>query len=258
MARWRRPGAGEMLKVFLLLSVVAFILGLVWQPAVPRNDVVSFPVVVFFVWGVSRGGRISRIILIVASGVSYVAAVLAVARSWDLLIVALAIIYAAQIALLVSPAVYGRTRPAPIQLRAEGWAQLVRRPPSWLLPWGLFLGVVLTLAYLGSMDVAAAPGCRPAAAEACSVLVQGYPLRWLTAPKGTPVIDKYALVKDCAQWTLACSSVLYLAWLQLRPRPSPVPAPADVVSIRSASGENRSARSLPSSVEARDRTAERM
>ena len=99
MARWRRPGAGEMLKVFLLLSVVAFILGLVWQPAVPRNDVVSFPVVVFFVWRVSRGGRISRIILIVASGVSYVAAVLAVARSWDLLIVALAIIYAAQIAL---------------------------------------------------------------------------------------------------------------------------------------------------------------
>lgn len=23
--------------------------------------------------------------------------------------------------------------------------------------------------------------------------------------------------RDCAQWTLACSSVLYLAWLRLRP-----------------------------------------
>jgi hypothetical protein len=220
MARWQQPGAGEMLQVYLLLSVVAFLLGFLWRPALLRDDVVSFLVVVFCVWRVSRGGRISRMILIIVSGVSYVSAVLAVARSWDLLIAALTIIYAAQIALLVSPAVYGRTRRAPIQVRAGGWAQLVRRPPSWLLPCGLLLGVVVTLAYLGSMGVVAVPGCRPAAAEACSVLAEGYPLRWLTAPQGTPVIDKYALVRDCAQWALACSSVLYLAWLRLRPGPA--------------------------------------
>jgi hypothetical protein len=100
----------------------------------------------------------------------------------------------------------------------------VRRPPSWLLPWGLFLGVVLTLAYLGSMDMAAVPGCRPTAAEACVVLAEGYPLRWLTTPQGILVIDKYALVRDCAQWALACSSVLYLAWLRLRPGPAPAQA----------------------------------
>ena len=157
MARWRQPGAGELLQVFLLLSVVAFVLGLLWRPAPLREGVVSFLVVVFCVWRVSRGGRISRMILIIASGLSYASAVLAVARSWDLLVAALAIVSAAQIALLVSPAVYGRTRPAPIQLRAEGWAQLVRRPPSWLLPWGLFLGVVLTLAYLGSMAAGLSP-----------------------------------------------------------------------------------------------------
>jgi hypothetical protein len=59
---------------------------------------------------------------------------------------------------------------------------------------------------------------------ACSVLAEGYPLRWLTAPQSTPVIDKYALVKDCAQWALACSSVLYVAWLRLRPGPAPTQA----------------------------------
>jgi hypothetical protein len=213
-----------MLQVFLLLEVVAFIVGLLWRPAMLRDDSASFMIVVFLVWRVSRGGRISRMILIIVSGLSYVSAVLAVARSWDLLIVALIIIFAAQIALLVSPAIYGRTRRAPIQVRAEGWAQLVRRPPSWLLPWGLFLGVVLTLACLGSMDMAAVPGCRPSAADACIALAEGYPLRWLTTPRGIPVINKYALVRDCAQWTLACSSVLYLAWLRLRPGPAPAQA----------------------------------
>lgn len=100
----------------------------------------------------------------------------------------------------------------------------MRRPPSWLVPCGVVLGVVVTLAYLGSMDVVAVAGCRPTAAEACGVLAEGYPLRWLTAPQSTPVIDKYALVRDCAQWALACSSVLYVAWLQLRPGPSPTQA----------------------------------
>jgi hypothetical protein len=209
-----------MLRAFLLLNVVAFILGLLWRPALLQEGVTLFLVVVFCVRRVSRGGRISRMILIIASGLSYVSAVLAVARSWDLLIAALAIVYAAQIALLVSPAVYGRTRRAPVLVRAEGWAELVRRPPSWLVPCGLVLGMIVTLAYLGSMDVVAVPGCRPAAAEACSVLAEGYPLRWLTAPQSTPVIDKYALVKDCAQWALACSSVLYVAWLRLRPGPA--------------------------------------
>ena len=221
MARWRQPGAGEMLQVFLLLSVVTFVLSLLWRPAVPRHGVATLLIEVFCVWRVSRGGRISRMILIIASGLSYVSAVLAVARSWDLLIAALAVVYATQIALLVSPAVYGRTRRAPVQVRAEGWAQLLRRPPSWLVPYGLVLGVIVTLAYLGSMDVVAVPGCRPAAAEACGVLAEGYPLRWLTAPQRTPVIDKYALVRDCAQWALACSSVLYVAWLRLQPAAAP-------------------------------------
>jgi hypothetical protein len=46
MARRRRPGAGETLWVFLLLDVVAFTLGLAWRPALLRDDLALFPVVV--------------------------------------------------------------------------------------------------------------------------------------------------------------------------------------------------------------------
>jgi hypothetical protein len=37
MARWRQPGAGELLQAFLLLSVVAFVLGVLWRPALLRG-----------------------------------------------------------------------------------------------------------------------------------------------------------------------------------------------------------------------------
>jgi hypothetical protein len=224
MVRWRRPGAQEMLQVFVLLNIASLILGWLWQPNVLRNEHWAyFFVAIFCAWRVSRGGWISRVILIMASCLFYVSTVLELARSWDLAIIALTLIYAAQIALVLSPLVYGRTRRAPIQVRAARWTQLMPRPPSWLLPWGLFLGVVLTLVYLGNMSAVAVPGCRPAASGACSVLAEGYPLRWLTVSHGNPVIDKDALVRDCAQWVLSCSSVLYLAWLWLGPGPAADP-----------------------------------
>lgn len=215
MARWRRPGVGEILLVFMLLAVIGFIWSWLSHSGSPQNPLSSILITAFLAWRVSRGGRISRMILIIVSGASYAVAALAVARLWDRGIMALVIICAAQIALLVSPPVYGRTRPTPIPVRARGWAQLVRRPPGWLLSWGLLAGVLLTLAYLGSMDFIAIPGCRPAASDACSALAEGYPLRWLTAYQNEPVLLKGALLKDCAQWALASTSVLYLAWLWL-------------------------------------------
>lgn len=199
----------------MLLAAIGFIWSWLSHSASPHNLLLSFLIAAFLVWRVSRGGRISRMILIVVSGASYAVAVLAVARLWDLAIMALVIICAVQIALQVSPPVYGRTRPTPIPVRAQGWAQLVRRPPVWLLSWGLLAGVLLTLACLGSMDFIAIPGCKPAASGACSAWAEGYPLRWLTAYQNHPVIFKGALLKDCAQWALASTSVLYLAWLWL-------------------------------------------
>jgi hypothetical protein len=215
LARWRRPGANEVLLVFLLLATIGSTWSWLSHSHSPQNLVLSFLITAFLAWRVSRGGRISRAILIIASGAAYAAAALDVARQWDVAIAALVIICAAQIALLVSPPVYGRTRPTPIPVRARGWSQLVRRPPVWLLAWGLPAGALVTLACLGNMDWAAIPGCRPAASDACTALAEGYPLRWLTAHQNEPLIFKGALLKDCTQWVLVSMSVLYLGWHSL-------------------------------------------
>lgn len=215
MARWRRPGADEILVVFVLLAVIGFISSWLAHNLSPRGLPSSVLAMAFLIWRVSRGGRIARMILIISTAASCALATLAIARLWDVAVMALVITCAAMTALLVSPPVYARTRPTPIPVRATGWAQLVRRPPMWLLSWGLLAGLLLTLAYLGSMDFTAIPGCRPAASGACSALAEGYPLRWLTAYRNDPVIFKGALLKDCAQWALTSMSVLYLVWLWL-------------------------------------------
>jgi hypothetical protein len=210
--RWRRPGAGEILLAYLLLEAVGeTVAWLSHAYTRPQDPPESFLITAFFTWRVSRGGRISRVLLILGSLTSGAAAVLDVARMWNVAVVVLVVIGAAQVLLIASPPVYGRTRrPEPVLVRAEGWAQLIPRPPVWLLPWGLFAGAGLTLALLGSMTWAAVPGCHPAAADACTALVEGYPVRWLTARQGEPVIFKGALLRDCVQWALACTSVLYL------------------------------------------------
>ncbi len=222
MARWRRPGANEILLVFLLLDAIGLSWSWLSHSASPQNLLPSFLIDAFLAWRVSRGGRVSRMILIIGSGAAYAVTALAVARLWDLASMALVIIWAAQFALLFSPPVYGRTRPTPIQVRAQSWSQLLPpRPSAWLLPWGLLAGVLVTLACLGSMDFTTIAGCRPAASDACSALAEGYPLRWLTAIQGTPVISKEALLRDSVQWALGCTSLLYLAWLWLMPQAAP-------------------------------------
>ena len=218
MARWRRPGANEILLVFLLLDAIGCICSWLSHSYSPQNPLSTFLSTAFLAWRVSRGGWISRIILIVTSGAAYAVTALAVARLWNVAVVALVIISAFMIALLVSPPVYGRTRSTPIQVRAQSWSQLLPpRPPAWLLPWGLLAGVLVTLACLGSMDFTTIAGCRPAASDACSALAEGYPLRWLTAIQGTPLISQEALLRDSVQWALGCTSLLYLAWVWLMP-----------------------------------------
>ena len=221
MARWRRPGAGEILVVYVLLGALGFIVGQLSHSASLRDVLWPFPVTAFLAWRVSRGGRVSRMILLLAGEASYATAVLAVARLWDPAIAAMVVICAAQVLLLLTTPVYGRTRrPAPVLVRAPGWAQLVHPPPAWLVLCGLLAGVLVTLALLGNMTFVAVPGCRPAASDLCTALVEGYPLRWLTADQNIPLIFKRALLKDCTQWILVSTSVLYLAWVILPARPA--------------------------------------
>jgi hypothetical protein len=212
VSRWRRPGADEILLAYLLLEVAGWAVS--WRShagSAPQNPLESFVITAFLTWRVSRGGRISRVLLILGSLASCAVAVLAVARMWDGAVAALVVIGATQVVLIGSPPVYGRTRrPAPVADRAESWMRLVRRPPGWLLPWGLLAGLLLTLALLGNETWAAIPGCYPAGSDACFGLVRGYPLRWITAGQGVSDISPDALLRDWVQWGLACTSVLYL------------------------------------------------
>lgn len=222
MTRWRRPGADEILVVCVLLEAVGVPLG--WGSHLYRghNPLLLFLGLAFLTWRVAHGNRLARVILIISSGEMLADAALAIARQWDLAVIALVVIGLAQMVLLTSPSVYGRTRhPVPAAVRAPGWAQLLRLPPTWL-PWlGLLAGVVVTAACLGHMDWVAIAGCRPAASSACTALAEGYPLRWLTAEQNVPVIAKAALLRDCVQWAVTSASVLYLGWLWLTAPASP-------------------------------------
>jgi hypothetical protein len=142
VTRWRRPGANEILLAYLLLAAIGFVLNWLSRSVSSQSLLLSFSITALLVWRVSRGGRFSRMILIIVSCAS---------------------------------------------CAVTAWVAI--------------------------------PGCRPTASDACSALAEGYPLRWLTAKQSEPVISKGALLKDCAQWALASTSVLYLAWL--RPTASP-------------------------------------
>jgi len=165
----------------------------------------------FLAWRVSRGGWLSRVLLICISFGSY----LACAFSPELVVnntTARMVIFALQVALLISTPVYGRTR-RPRRFITQDWSQLLlHRPAAWLLPVGLLAGVVVTLIALGHEDFVTVAGCRPAWSDACTAVAKGYPLEWLTAYQNRTdsVISTVALLSDYVHWALACTSLLYL------------------------------------------------
>lgn len=101
MARWRRPGVDELLLVLLLLAAAGSVCSWLSHSQNQNDPLSSFLVTAFLAWRVSRGGRISRMLLILGSGASYAAAVLDVARLWNAGVAALLVVGAAQVALLV-------------------------------------------------------------------------------------------------------------------------------------------------------------
>ena len=69
--------------------------------------------------------------------------------------------------------------------------------------------------FLAQMRWTQLPGCGPAGAPRahlparCIRLAEGYPLQFLYGYQGVPKIDKLALMKDWAQWSLISTSALY-------------------------------------------------
>ena len=134
MARWRRPGAGEILVAYVLFGVLGFIVGQLSHSASLRDMLWPFPVTAFLAWRVSRGGRVSRVILLLTGEASYAAAVLAVARLWDPAIAAMVVICAAPGSAAAHPAGLrahpaAGTRPGPGA--GLGAAGAPGRRPGW-------------------------------------------------------------------------------------------------------------------------------
>jgi hypothetical protein len=227
MPRTWRSSVAQLLALCLILDVIAAMCAAVAHLALPQGTVPWLLVAAFLTWRVSRGGRVARVILIIVSGLFFAGAAHIRSSSWSPSVLVLLAIFATQIAVLVSPAVYQRTRPNP-QPDLGVVASTPFKRPLWMLLSALLAGLVVTLLYLGSMNVAAIPGCGPAGMtvaqlpSGCFGLARGYPMPFLTAYQGTPVISQSALVMDWAQWSLVSFSAFYLLRLAGR-RPRPLP-----------------------------------
>jgi hypothetical protein len=139
----------------------------------------------FWCWRVAAGGRISRRILFFLSGVAYGSTVVFLASWWDPQAVALIAIAAAQLGLLLSPAVYLVTRLGTIPGAVTGTvppeARLRLRPRRWIFETAFVAGPVMA-----------------------TIVALSEHLTNQSA---------LAFGKDSAGWALATFSVLYLLWL---------------------------------------------
>jgi hypothetical protein len=232
MARIWRNSPGQLLFLYLVLGVIALVVVAVSHPSPSvKAQPLWLPLAAFLAWRVSHGGWASRLILILVSMISFASAAFIGPRQWNLGILALLAIYATQVALLVSPAVYQRTRR---NLSRDVAPTVSMRPPLWIPLSALFTGLAATLLSLAHVDWAAIPGCGPAGATIaqlpgrCFGLAQGYPVRFLTAYQSMPLIDKAGLADDWAHWSIVSFAVFYILLLLHRrhdvPRDLPVTA----------------------------------
>ena len=156
---WRDPRrAGLLMGAYVVLSLAA---GPVVSTRVgsgpPGLAGHVFGVVVagFLAWRVTQGGRVSRTLLIIDAEIGFLVTASVIASRFGPAVFALLAVYAAQAALLLSPAVYQRTRP-PGWAAPVGWARL--RPPLAVILLGILAGLVVTLLGLASMASGSPPG----------------------------------------------------------------------------------------------------
>lgn len=224
---WRDPRrAGWLMLAYFLLSLVAgSVVHISVGPAssAQAHDGYDWIVCAFLSWRVTLGGRISRMLLIVGTGLDYAGTAFSVARHFGPAAFGVLAICLVQLALLMSPAVYWRTRP-------RGWAEPPAAtrvlPPLTLLLLGVFAGLSVTLIGLSHMVPGpAVPGCTVTGdmrAEFCDTLADGAPLYWVSLRDGAASADWAAMARDWAQWAVVATSVLYALWLGAPARHEPL------------------------------------
>ena len=165
--------------------VAYFLLSLAVGPAInvgigtgALSGAIGWVLSAFFTWRVTRGGRCSRMLLIVATGAGLIAAIIMMAITFSPAELGDLAASGAQIALLLSPAVYARTRPTG---QGAGAVALWRgRRPARLVA-ALAAGAVLGLA--GAAASAAVISDKVHGYDADSVrLLAGHPVRLTLSP----------------------------------------------------------------------------
>jgi hypothetical protein len=200
-------------------------------PARPPGLLYGAAFSAFFAWRVTRGGRISRMLLIIATGGAYLGTASMIAHHFTPATFGKLLAFAAQIALLVSPAVYLRTRPAG---QFEPAARTRVRPPLALLLLGVLAGLCVTVLGLTRMSQPIVPGCDTGAASAiaCDTIGEGAPLPWLTVYHGALTVHWTTMARDWTEFALISVSVLYAGWLATYARqeePADLKFPADAI-----------------------------
>ena len=194
-ALWRDPRrAGLLMGAYFLLSFATGPAIFVRIGTGALSGLAGWALLAFFAWRVTRGGRISRMLLVVVAGAGLIAAVVLLAIRFSWADLGLLIVGGAQVALLLSPAVYRRTRPADRSYRSVA---LWRRRRPALLVAALAAGVVLGLAGAA------------ASAAVISIRVRSYHSDTVRVLAGHPVLvtlsaGRYGAFGGCAdEWGCA-------------------------------------------------------
>lgn len=187
------------------------------------------PVLAFLCWRVTRGGHVSRGILIYASVVNLGWAV-TLSQRWHIQALAVFVLTLGGLVLLLSPAVYARTHPGAgasssgIRLWPGRW-MILSAPLAGTALAGLTLAVARRWFLPGSSCVIAPVEGTP---QRCVGSGRGFPVPVMATVHGHYAVSQLAFVQDCAQWTVLIFTVSYLVWLTLHRRRPPLPAaPAD-------------------------------
>jgi hypothetical protein len=219
---WRDPRwTGLLMAGYFLLSLAVGPDGFFrvdTRPVGPGTTVSGALAAGFFAWRVTRGGRVSRMLLIWTTWGAFAAMAFDIASRFGPVIFAALVACAAQLALLLSPAAYQRTRPRG-WAGPTGWTRV--RPPLALLLFGALAGLVVALLGLAHLDTP--PPGLPVA--------DGFPLRWLSTYHSALVVDWGAMLKDWSQYTVISTAVLYGFWLgpRMREEPPPTRIPAAAI-----------------------------
>jgi hypothetical protein len=207
-----------MLAFFLLSLVTDPVIYLKVGPAplAPGPGAFGWVCSAFFAWRVARGGRVSRMLLIIGAVLSCIAAVYMVALRFTPAAVGVLAAGGLQLAVLLSPAVYQRTRPG----GGTGWTgepagplPQPRRPgPRWLVP---ALAVTAAVGLTGTAVAGAAVVGRVASYNARTVhLRPGQPSR------ATLAAGRYFTFAGCRD---------YFGCLPMDPRDLTVSGPRRVI-----------------------------